>query len=76
MKLHRLYLKGVEEQLTVHPDLPARPLKRVRHPNKDDIVDPKHQHQHQGRLCQFPAGMQRRKYIKRLRFLYQFVVCY
>lgn len=40
----RKYLKGVEEQLTVHADFPARPLKCMRHPNKDDVVDAKHQH--------------------------------
>ena len=49
------YLKGVEEQLTVHADLPARPLKRVRHPDKDDVVDTEHQHQHEGGLRQFPT---------------------
>lgn len=49
------YLKGVEEQLTVHADLPARSIKRVGHPHKDDVVDAKHQHQDEGGLCQFPV---------------------
>lgn len=47
------YLKGVKEQLAVHADLPAQSFERVGHPNKDDIVDAKHQHQHEGRLGQF-----------------------
>lgn len=48
----RKYLEGVEEELAVHADLPARPLER-RHPNKDDVVDAKHQDQYEGGLCQF-----------------------
>lgn len=47
------YLKGVKKQLAVHADLPAQSFERVRHPNKDDVVDAKHQHQHQRRLGQF-----------------------
>lgn len=47
------YLKGVKEQLAVHADLPAQSFERVRHPNKDNVVDAKHQHQHEGRLGQF-----------------------
>lgn len=49
------YLKGVEEQLTVHADLPAQAFKCVRHSNKDDVVDAKHQNQHKGGLGQFPT---------------------
>lgn len=48
------YLKGVEEQLTVHAHLPAQALKRMGHPNKDDVVDAKHQNQHKGGFGQFP----------------------
>lgn len=38
------YLERVEEQLAVHADFPARPLKGMRHPNEDDVVDAEHQH--------------------------------
>lgn len=49
------YLKGVKEQLTVHSDFPAQALKRMRHPNKDDVVDAKHQNQDKGGFGQFPV---------------------
>lgn len=40
----RKYLKWVEEQLAVHAHFPAQSLKCMRHPDKDDVVDAKHQH--------------------------------
>lgn len=49
------YLEGVEEELTVHAHFPAQALKGVWHPHKHDVVDPKHQHQHQRGLRQLPA---------------------
>lgn len=55
-KERRKYLKWVEKQLTVHSDFPAWSLICMRHPNKDDVVDAKHQHKHKGGLCQFPAN--------------------
>lgn len=55
----RRYLKWVEEQLTIHADLPAWTMDCVRHPNKDNVVNAKYQDQHKGGLCQFPVETQK-----------------
>lgn len=48
------YLKGVEEQLTVHPDLPPEPRKGVGQAHEHDVVHPEDQHQDQRRFGEFP----------------------
>lgn len=50
-----LYLKGVEEELTVHPHLPAAPCEGVGQAHKHDVVYPEDQHQDQRRLGEFPG---------------------
>lgn len=55
----RVYLEGVEEELTVHAQLPAQTSKSVRHANEHNVVHPEHQHQHQRGLRQFPARTDR-----------------
>lgn len=49
-----LYLKGVEEQLTVHPDLPAEPPEGVGQAHEHNVMHSKDQHQDQGWFGQFP----------------------
>ena len=44
------HLEWVEKELTVHSDLPTDPFEGVWHSHKQNVVDPKHQHQHQSRL--------------------------
>lgn len=42
-----LYLKGVEKELTVHPDLPPKPSKGVGQAHEHDVMHSKDQYQHQ-----------------------------
>lgn len=42
-----LYLKGIEEELTVHPDLPPEPREGVGQAHKHDVMHSEDQHQDQ-----------------------------
>lgn len=48
------YLKGIEEELAVHADLPAQAGEGVRQAQEYDVVHSEHQHQDQGRFGKFP----------------------
>ncbi len=52
---HRSQVPGrIEEQLTIHPHLPAKTFECVRHPNKHNVVHSKHKHQHKRGFCKLP----------------------
>lgn len=48
------YLERIEEELTIHPHLPAQTIKGVRHSNKHNVVHPKHKHQHKRGFGKLP----------------------
>jgi hypothetical protein len=49
------HLEGVEEEFTVHADLPPEPREGVRLADKHDVMHAKYQHQDQCWLSQFPG---------------------
>lgn len=53
-----LYLKGVEKQLTVHPNLPPQPRKGMGQTHEHDVMHTKDQHQHQCGFGKFPGREQ------------------
>ena len=50
-----VYLKGVEEELAVHADLPPEPGERVRLADEHDVMHTKDQNQDQCGLGQLPG---------------------
>ena len=51
-------LKGVEKQLTVHPNLPPQPRKGMGQTHEHDVMHTKDQHQHQCGFGKFPGREQ------------------
>lgn len=52
------YLERIEEQLTIHPHLPAQTVEGVWHSNKHNVVHPKHQHQHKRGFGKLPGQIE------------------
>ncbi len=48
------YLERIEEQLKIHPHLPAKTFECVRHPNKHNVVHSKHKHQNKRGFGKLP----------------------
>lgn len=53
-----LYLKGVEKELTVHPNLPPQSRKGMGQTHEHDVMHTKDQHQHQCGFGEFPGREQ------------------